>query len=77
MKSLPLFLTLTLVFFSAGACAADPPGFGSTGSPDPIPVDGGLSLLAAGGAALAFRKLRKQKEKKAPGIYQLPNRQLL
>jgi hypothetical protein len=77
MKSLPLLLTLAFAITSLVAFAADPPGFGNTGSPDPIPVDGGLSLLAAGGAALALRKLRKQKEKKAPDIYQLPNRQLL
>ena len=33
-----------------------PPGFPS--NPDPVPIDGGLSLLAAAGGAYAIKKLR-------------------
>jgi hypothetical protein len=56
-----LFLLLTLsVCFALPALADDPPGFGG-GSPDPIPVDGGASLLAAGGIGYAIKRLRAKK----------------
>jgi len=61
-----LYLLFTLLVFSASvALAADPPGLGNPGSPDPIPVDGGLSLLAVSGGAYAWRKLRAKRAVKA------------
>ena len=39
---------------------SQPPGM--PGSPEQAPVDGGLALLAAGGAAYAISKLRKNRQ---------------
>jgi hypothetical protein len=64
-KFIPLLLILAVAFVFP-ALAADPPGFGSTGSPDPIPVDGGASLLAASGIYYGMKRLRaKRAAKKA------------
>lgn len=49
-----LFLTL------AAAAVAQPPPPSLPGMPDQAPIDGGLGLLAAGGAAYAWRKLRRK-----------------
>jgi hypothetical protein len=55
------FLLLTLsVSFAFTALADNPPGFGG-GSPDPIPVDGGASLLAASGIGYAVKQLRAKR----------------
>jgi hypothetical protein len=60
------YLTLAVLLVSASlAFAADPPSLGNSGSPDPIPADGGLSILAASGGAYAFRKLRARRAAKA------------
>jgi hypothetical protein len=53
------FLALSFV-----ALADNPPGFGG-GSPDPIPADGGLSILAVSGGMYAYRKLRARRADKA------------
>ncbi|GAA4384891.1 MprA protease, GlyGly-CTERM protein-sorting domain-containing form [Hymenobacter koreensis] len=53
-----------LVTYSATSALAQGPGSGGPqpgGSPTVIPIDGGASLLLAGGAAFALRKLRRQK----------------
>jgi hypothetical protein len=58
------FLLLLLVVTTASvALAADPPGFGG-GSPDPIPVDGGASLLVAAGIGYGVKRLRAKKAQK-------------
>jgi hypothetical protein len=36
-----------------------------SGSPEPIPVDGGISLLLAAGAAYGVKKVRDRKAKKS------------
>lgn len=53
-----MLLTLSVIF-ALPALADDPPPIG--GSPDPIPVDGGASLLAAGGIGYAVKRLRAKK----------------
>jgi hypothetical protein len=60
MKKVLLLLLVASACFALPALAADPPGFGG-GSPDPIPVDGGASLLAAGGIGYAIKRLRAKK----------------
>ncbi len=55
-------LVLVILFIAAPYCAdliAQPPGLPS--APDQAPIDGGLSLLAAGGAAYAWKKLRAKR----------------
>jgi hypothetical protein len=65
MKKFLLLFVFTAIT-AAVALAADPPGFGSTGSPDPIPVDGGASLLVAAGIGYGAKQLRaKRAAKKA------------
>lgn len=57
-KTLLLFaLVLVLAPFAADLIA-QPPGL--PGAPSQAPIDGGLGLLAAGGAAYAWRKLRRK-----------------
>jgi hypothetical protein len=54
---------LLLIFAACTATVAladDPPGFGG-GSPDPIPVDGGASLLVAAGIGYGVKRLRAKK----------------
>lgn len=46
------------------ALAVDPPPI-DPGDPDPVPVDGGASLLAAAGIGYGLRRLRKKKAEKA------------
>jgi hypothetical protein len=56
-------LVLVILFIAAPYCAdliAQPPGLPS--APDQAPIDGGLGLLAAGGAAYALKKLRKKQD---------------
>ena len=51
---------LVIVTFGAADLIAQPPPPSLPGMPDQAPIDGGLGLLAAGGAAYAWRKLRKK-----------------
>lgn len=56
------------VFFVAGLALAgmsqnDPPPF-NPGDPSPIPVDGGVSLLLAAGAAYGIKKVRDSRKAK-------------
>ncbi len=54
-------LCLVLILASLGAdLIAQPPPPALPSMPDQAPIDGGLGLLAAGGAAYAWRKLRKK-----------------
>lgn len=59
MKTL---LTIVALFAVAlilpDALFAQPPGLPS--APSQAPIDGGLGLLAAGGAAYAWKKLRRK-----------------
>ena len=50
-----------LLALSPMALAVDPPPF-NPGPPNPIPVDGGASLLLAAGAGLGWRKLRRMQQ---------------
>lgn len=56
-------LAVTIVI-STNAWAVDPPPI-DPNNPDPIPVDGGASLLLAAGAGYGLRKLRARKAAKA------------
>jgi hypothetical protein len=49
------FITILLLTLSLNAFSQDDPGDG-----DAVPVDGGLSLLLAAGAAYAGRRLSRQ-----------------
>lgn len=57
-------------FFVVGLAAVgicdDPPPF-DPNSPDPIPVDGGVSLLLAAGAAYGVKKVRDMRKSKTEG----------
>lgn len=59
MKSITLLLALFAVaLILPDAIIAQPPGL--PGAPSQAPIDGGLGLLAAGGAAYAWKKLRRK-----------------
>lgn len=63
MSTTRLFLTLVAFFVLAPFAAdlfAQPPGL--PGAPSQAPIDGGLGLLAAGGAAYAWKKLRSKRD---------------
>jgi hypothetical protein len=51
-------LMLVALFFGVQDLVAQPPPPTLPGMPDQAPIDGGLGLLAAGGAAYAWKKLR-------------------
>ncbi len=53
-------LALVALFFGAHDLIAQPPPPTLPGMPDQAPIDGGLGLLAAGGAAYAWKKLRSR-----------------
>jgi hypothetical protein len=58
-----LFIAFTPIGY---VLADDPPGGGEPGDPDAVPLDGGLSLLIAAGAAYGVKKVyeyRNSKEK--------------
>jgi hypothetical protein len=59
-----LLLAIVAAFTVFPAMAADPPSLGNSGSPDPIPVDGGASLLAASGVGYAVKRLRAKRAAK-------------
>ena len=50
---------ILLVVSTGDMLWAQPPGM--PGAPDQAPIDGGLGILAAGGAAYAMRKFRSRK----------------
>ena len=58
------------VFFLLGIAMVglsdDPPPF-NPGDPSPIPVDGGISILLATGAAYGVKKVRDARKSKAEG----------
>lgn len=54
------FITIILLTFSLNAFSQDDPADGDA----TVPVDGGLSLLLAAGAAYAGRKIYRQGRKK-------------
>jgi len=57
---LVILLTITnLVHAGIG----DPGGSTGSGDPDDAPIDGGLSLLIAGGVGYGIRQMRKKKNK--------------
>lgn len=63
MKKLFLSCLLVLGFAAVGICD-DPPPFNGN-NPDPIPVDGGVSLLLAAGAAYGVKKVKDLRKAKA------------
>jgi hypothetical protein len=58
MKYLNILILILLIVI-VGDISAQP---GLPSSPDQAPIDGGLSLLAAGGAAYAMKKLRDKRK---------------
>lgn len=59
-----LFAGLFFIIFSLSCVAQDdPPGGGVGGDPD-IPLDGGISLLLAAGAAYGAKKIRDYRQDK-------------
>lgn len=57
-RLLPL---LALLLVAGGVALAQPGGVGP--SPTAIPLDGGVSLLLAGGAAYGIKRLRNRRKK--------------
>jgi hypothetical protein len=55
---LSLLALVAVVLLLPDALFAQPPGL--PGAPSQAPIDGGLGLLAAGGAAYAWKKLRNK-----------------
>ena len=60
----PILLTLTLLLV-AGLAFAQAPSTPPSGGPTPtaIPLDGGASLLLAGGIAYGLRRLKQRRQK--------------
>jgi len=54
---LPLIILFTVTFISAHAQGPVDPGT----DPDNAPVDGGISLLVAGGLGYGIKKMREQR----------------
>lgn len=63
MKKAFYLLFLTMVM-AVPVMAVDPPPI-DPNDPDPVPVDGGASLLAAAGIGYGLRRLRKKRAAKA------------
>ncbi len=63
MKTL-LYVSLTLILLllmvEPGMAQSSPPLPAMPPAPDAAPIDGGLGILAAAGAAYAYRKLKKK-----------------
>ena len=55
------FLPLAALLLLAVASHAQPSNGGPTPNPTGAPIDGGVSLLLAGGAAYAVRHLRRRR----------------
>jgi len=55
------FLPLAVLLLLAVASHAQPSNGGPTPNPTGAPIDGGVSLLLAGGAAYAVRHLRRRR----------------
>ncbi|TNE68894.1 hypothetical protein EP331_14860 [bacterium] len=53
-------ILLLLIVISIQSGYAQPPGMPQ--APSQAPIDGGLGIIAAGGAAYALRKLRSKKK---------------
>ena len=62
-NSIPFILSIVIVLMiSTLSYSQSTPGLpGFPNEPDPAPIDGGLSLLAAAGGAYAIKKLRDKK----------------
>lgn len=61
MKTIATLVILTgIILILPDALFAQPPGL--PGAPNQAPIDGGLGLLAAGGAAYAWKKLKRKSE---------------
>lgn len=56
-------LTLIVVLLLPALCMAQPPGFGGGDDVMDVPVDGGLSLLAAAGIGYGAKKLKEKRSK--------------
>lgn len=54
-----IFAVILIFGFGATELMAQP---GLPGAPDQAPIDGGLGLLAAGGAAYAMKKLKDKRK---------------
>lgn len=60
LKTLGFTLAAVVLILLAGDMIwAQPPGM--PGAPDQAPIDGGLGILAAGGAAYALKKFKSRK----------------
>ena len=66
MKKIFLSLFFVVGLAIAGMSQNDPPPF-NPGDPSPIPVDGGISLLFAAGAAYGVKKVRDSRKAKNEG----------
>ena len=66
MKNKSLLLAIILGFISVSVWALPPGGLGPGAGQDPdndaVPIDGGISLLIAAGAAIGGSKLLKKKK---------------
>ncbi len=60
MKYVFILIIVLLFALMPELLTAQPPDF--PGEPDQVPIDGGLAVLAAGGAAYAVNKLRSKKD---------------
>lgn len=60
---LPAFLLLTLLAMAVSSTSAQPSSGGPTPTPTPTstPIDGGASLLLAGGVAMGVRYLKRRR----------------
>ena len=59
-----LVLSFGFALLASGAFAVDPPPV-DPANPDPIPVDGGASLLLAAGVGYGVKKMKARKAAKA------------
>ncbi len=62
----PLFIFIAMIAMHVAVNAQDPTGPGDPGG-DPAPIDGGLSLLLAAGAAYGVKKYRDGKKRGVGG----------
>ena len=58
---LSAFLLLTLLAMAVSSTSAQPSSGGPTPTPTTTPIDGGASLLLAGGIAMGVRYLKRQR----------------